>query len=249
MTKTIVDTLRSLYTLQTIHSKIDELHFKRGELPEEISDLECEISGIQINIQKIKDAIKEATVNISQYKNDNKIAEEKITQYEEQKNDVKNNREYEAIEKEIETQVLSIQVNDKRIKTLEKLIEDKTKLQKDKTKDLEVRKQDLELKVSDLSKIIEETKSEENVLEKKTEAIKKQIEERLLISYDRLRNNYKNKLAVVTIDRNACSGCHSEIPPQKLSDIRQLKNLIVCEQCGRIIVDDGLAEEIRSTVN
>jgi predicted nucleic acid-binding Zn-ribbon protein len=170
-----------------------------------------------------------------------------IKKYETQQNNVKNNREFDAISKEIEIQGLDIQVSEKKIKETQFEINSKTEIYENALVALEERKKDLESKKTELENITSETQKEEEVLLKEAEKATEKIDDRLKIAYNRLRGNFKNGLAVVTIERDSCSGCFNQIPPQRQSDIRQRKKIIVCEHCGRILVDETMAEEIKGT--
>ena len=169
-----------------------------------------------------------------------------IKKYETQQNNVKNNREFEAISKEIEIQGLDVQVSEKKIKEFQFEIKNKTEIYDSALLNLEERKKDLEIKRAELNNITAETEKEESKLIKEADAYADKIEDRLKIAYNRLRGNFKNGLAVVTIERDSCSGCFNQIPPQRQSDIRQRKKIIVCEHCGRILVDETIAEEART---
>lgn len=243
MEQTVEQKLKALYQLQTIHTKIDKLRQVRGELPMEVSDLEDEVAGLETRIQKIKNDLDELEDSIVTRKNMIKEAQAAIKKYEAQLNDVKNNREFDAISKEIEIQGLDIQVSEKKIKEFGFEIASKTEGYEKALVNLEERKKDLELKKAELDTITSETEKDEAVLTKQAEDAEKHTDERLLVAYQRLRKNSKNGLAVVTIQRDSCSGCFNQIPPQRQLDIRQRKKIIVCEHCGRILVDEGFALE------
>ena len=238
MEATIEQKLKALYELQTIHSEIDKIRIVRGELPMEVADLEDDVAGLETRIHKIKEEINELEDEIVNRKNTMKQAAAAIKKYEEQQNNVKNNREYEALSKEIEIQGLDIQVSEKKIKEYTFEIGSKTRVLEVAEASLVERHKDLDLKKSELDVITKETEKEEDAAMKKAAKAEKLIEERLLIAYERLRTNAKNGLAVVTVSRDSCSGCFNKIPPQRQSDIRQGKKIIVCEHCGRILVDD-----------
>ncbi len=238
MEATIEQKLKALYELQTIHSEIDKIRIVRGELPMEVADLEDDVAGLETRIHKIKEEINELEDEIVNRKNTMKQAAAAIKKYEEQQNNVKNNREYEALSKEIEIQGLDIQVSEKKIKEYTFEIGNKTRVLEVAEASLVERHKDLDLKKSELDLITKETEKEEDAAMKKAAKAEKLIEERLLIAYERLRTNAKNGLAVVTVSRDSCSGCFNKIPPQRQSDIRQGKKIIVCEHCGRILVDD-----------
>jgi predicted nucleic acid-binding Zn-ribbon protein len=243
MEATIEQKLKALYELQTIHSEIDKIRIVRGELPMEVADLEDDVAGLETRIHKIKEEINELEDEIVNRKNTMKQAAAAIKKYEEQQNNVKNNREYEALSKEIEIQGLDILVSEKKIKEYTFEIGNKTRVLEIAEASLVERHKDLDLKKSELEVITKETEKEEEAAMKKAAKAEKLIEERLLIAYERLRTNAKNGLAVVTVSRDSCSGCFNKIPPQRQSDIRQGKKIIVCEHCGRILVDDRFVKE------
>ncbi|GAA4929546.1 zinc ribbon domain-containing protein [Mucilaginibacter defluvii] len=243
MEQTVEQKLKALYELQTIHTKIDRIRQVRGELPVEVADLEDDVAGLETRIQKLKYELDDVEDEIVNRKNLIKDAQANIKKYEAQLNDVKNNREYDAISKEIEIQGLDIQVSEKKIREFGFEISNKTQVYEKALADLEARKADLDAKKAELGTITAETEKEENELISQAEKALPNIEERLLTAYNRLRKNAKNGLAVVTIQRDSCSGCFNQIPPQRQSDIRQRKKIIVCEHCGRILVDEQMALE------
>src|ERR1700744_4661883 len=246
MEQTVEQKLKALYELQTIHTKIDKIRQVRGELPMEVADLEDDVAGLETRIQKIKSELDDLEDDIVTRKNLIKEAQANTKKYETQLNEVKNNREYDAISKEIEIQGLDIQVSEKKIREFGFEIVTKTQVYEKALADLESRKGDLDVKKEELGTITSETEKEENELLSQADKAKGNIEERLLFAYNRLRNNAKNGLAVVTIQRDSCSGCFNQIPPQRQSDIRQRKKIIVCEHCGRILVDEHMAMEIEA---
>jgi predicted nucleic acid-binding Zn-ribbon protein len=243
MEQTVEQKLKALYELQTIHTKIDRIRQVRGELPMEVADLEDDVAGLETRIQKIKNELDDLEDDIVTRKNLIKEAQANIKRYEAQLNDVKNNREYDAISKEVEIQGLDIQVSEKKIREYGFEISSKTQIYEKALADLEGRQKDLDAKRAELGTITSETEKEETELNNQAESATKNIEERLLTAYNRLRHNAKNGLAVVTIQRDSCSGCFNQIPPQRQSDIRQRKKIIVCEHCGRILVDEQMALE------
>jgi len=243
MEKSVEDKLKALFELQTLHTQIDKIRQTRGELPMEVSDLEDEVAGLETRIQKIKSELDELEDSIVTRKNIIKDALAATKKYETQLSDVKNNREYEAISKEIEIQGLEVQVSEKKIKEFSFEIQNKTDVYDKALAVITDRKNDLELKKAELETITAETEKDEASILAKADEAEKHIEERLLIAYHRLRKNAKNGLAVVTIRRDSCAGCFNQIPPQRQLDIRQRKRIIVCEHCGRIIVDEGFAGE------
>ncbi|EFK60028.1 zinc ribbon domain-containing protein [Sphingobacterium spiritivorum] len=244
MEQTVEQKLKALWSLQTIHTKVDKIRQIRGELPIEVADLEDEIAGLETRIEKIRTDLDELEDSIVKRKNMIKDAQGAIKKYEGQLNEVKNNREYDAITKEIEIQGLEIQVCEKRIKEYEFEIRNKTEQYESTEKTLAYNKTELEGKRKELDTITAETQKEEDALLKNAEAAEKNIEERLINVYNRLRNSFKNGLAVVSIDRDSCSGCHNKIPAQMQSEIRQRKKIIICEHCGRVIVDEGILLEV-----
>ena len=243
MEQTVEQKLKALYELQTIHTKIDKIRQVRGELPMEVADLEDDVAGLETRIQKIKSELDDLEDDIVTRKNLIKDAQNNIKKYETQLNEVKNNREYDAISKEIEIQGLDIQVSEKKIREFGFEIVTKTQVYEKALGDLEARKSDLDAKKAELGTITAETQKEENELTALADKAKTGIDERLLVAYTRLRGNAKNGLAVVTIQRDSCSGCFNQIPPQRQSDIRQRKKIIVCEHGGRILVDEQMAME------
>jgi len=246
MEQTVEQKLEALYELQTIHTKVDKIRQTRGELPMEVADLEDDVAGLETRIQKIKADLDDTEDAIVNRKNMIKESLALVKKYETQQNNVKNNREFEAISKEIEIQGLDVQVSEKKIKELQYDITNKTEVYEKALADLEDRKKDLEGKQAELESITSETKKEEEVLVKEANKAEEKIDDRLKIAYNRLRGNFKNGLAVVTIERDSCSGCFNQIPPQRQSDIRQRKKIIVCEHCGRILVDETMAEETKT---
>lgn len=245
MEQTVEQKLEALYELQTIHTKIDKIRQTRGELPMEVADLEDEVAGLETRIQKIKNELDDLEDAIVTRKNMIKDSQALIKKYEGQQDNVKNNREFDALAKEIEIQGLEIQVCEKKIREHEYEIKTKTEIFEKASQNLEERKGDLSAKKVELETITSETQKEEEVLLNDAEKYNSKIEERLLTAYNRLRKNYKNGLAVVTIERDSCSGCFNKIPPQRQSDIRQRKKIIVCEHCGRILVDETMSEDIK----
>ncbi len=241
--------LIALYKLQQIDSQIDKIRIIRGELPLEVQDLEDEIAGLETRIEKFEDEKKALEQNITDKKNMIKECKTLITKYTEQQKNVRNNREYESLSKEIEFQELEIELCEKRIKEFTLSLE-KNKLDIEKANlTLDERKSDLEMKKSELDEIIKETEEREEKLMIESEKNEKLIEERYLTAYHRIRNNCRNGLAVVAVERNACGGCFNKIPHQRQMDIRMHKKIIVCEYCGRILVDQTIAAEVEQELN
>lgn len=243
MEQTVEQKLKALYELQTLHTKIDKIRQIRGELPMEVADLEDEVAGLETRIQKFKAELDETEDAIVTRKNMIKEAQNLIKKYDTQLKEVKNNREYDALTKEVEIQSLEIQVCEKKIREHGFEIASKTEIYEKAQADLDSRRNDLEIKKGELQTITSETEKDELALSKKAEKAESGIEDRLLVAYRRLRGNANNGLAVVTIDRDSCSGCFNQIPPQRQLDIRQRKKIIVCEHCGRILVDEALTLE------
>lgn len=232
----VAEKLDALYQLQMIDSEIDRIRTVRGELPLEVQDLEDELIGLDTRLKKLQDEIKEVELEVSERKNAMKESEAAITRYKEQQNNVRNNREFESLDKEIEFQTLEIKLHEKRIKEAKFSLTNKKEVVEEAKARLDVRKNDLEVKKSELNEIISETQKDEDALIEKSDKAKTAIDERLVVAYSRLRGNAKNGLAVVPIDRDSCGGCFNKIPPQRQIDIQSKRKVIVCEHCGRILV-------------
>jgi uncharacterized protein len=239
----IEDKLKALYNLQTIDSEIDRIRTIRGELPLEVQDLEDEIVGLGTRVQNLTDEMNAFEDGILQRKNMIIDAKAFIAKYEEQQKDVRNNREYESLSKEIEFQNLEIQLCEKKIAEFKASIESKTEVLEDAKTNLETRKADLEAKRTELDGIIAETEKDEARLIKESAAAETVIEDRLLKAYKRIRGGAINGLAVVKVERDACGGCFNQIPPQRQLDISLRKKVIVCEHCGRVLVDPAIDME------
>ena len=240
---TVERKLVALYTLQQIDSKIDRIRIVRGELPEAVQDLEDEVAGLETRIENYNADLKKFNTDVTNYKIKIKETQALIKKYEEQQNQVRNSREYDSLTKETEYQSLEIQLCEKRIKDATIKMEDiKAGLEATENK-LAERKNDLELKQSELQSIVEETEKEEQDLVAKSKESEALIEERLLNAYKRIRKGARNGLAVVEIKRDACGGCFNKIPPQHQLDIRIHKKIIVCEYCGRILVDQDIIDQ------
>jgi len=234
---TIEEKLKALYDLQVIDSTIDKIRTVRGELPLEVQDLEDEVAGLDMRLEKLTLEINNLITEVSNKKNGIVDSNNLIKKYEEQQNKVRNNREFDAITKEIEFQKLEIELAEKRIKEGEFLVESK-QVKIDEAKEyLDGRKIDLENKRKELAEITNETQNEEEKLLKKSEKASKVVEERLITAYKRIRGGARNGLAVVTVQRDSCGGCFNKIPPQRQLDIKNHKKILVCEHCGRILVD------------
>lgn len=238
--------LRALYKLQLVDSKIDKLRNIRGELPMEVHDLEDEIIGLETRIENTSNTIQELKQSIESYKAKIQECNVLLLKYESQQMHVKNNREYVAITKEMELQKLEIMAAEKRIKDIKAEITEKEQNIENYKRDLNEKRKDLVEKEKELSEIISETSKEENEILKLREKASAEIEERLLKAYNKIRSTYQNKLAVVPIERDACGGCFSQVPPQRQLDVRLHLKIIACENCGRILIDRELAEEIKN---
>ena len=240
----VQEKLNSLVTLQKIESKLDELHILKGELPMEVADLEDEILGLHSRQTRIEEEINGITEFIEQKKEVIKEAQALVKKYEKQSNNVKNNREFEAINKEIEMQQLEVKLAEKHIKDANEEISEKA-VSLDKAKKAIAGKEGvLNTKKEELEKIIASTEKEEKHFNKLATEARGTVESRLLTSYDKIRKSYRNGLAVVQVERDACGGCFYSIPPQKQSEIRQHKKIMVCENCGRVLVDTELHNSV-----
>lgn len=240
----VEEKLSSLVKLQKIDSKLDGLQILKGELPIEVSDLEDEIAGLNARQNRIEEEMNGIQQFIEDKKTLIKDSQDLIKKYEKQSDNVKNNREFEAINKEIEMQTLEVKLAEKHIKDATEDIAEKAKQLELAKKAVATKEGNLKGKKSELEKIIAETDKEEKNYNKQAAAAREQVDERLLVSYDRIRKNYRNGLAVVPVERDSCGGCFNAIPPQKQSDIKQRKKIIVCENCGRILVDDELNDAV-----
>lgn len=233
--------LKSLYQLQTKLSEIDKIRTLRGELPLEVEDLEDEIEGLTHRLGRFNDEIVELESEIATKRDIIANAQEAIKRYEEQLNDVRNNREYDLLKKEIEFQTLEIELQNKKITQAQTAIEAKRHEIEVGTAALEVRRTDLSVKKSELDEIIADTKAEEEKLREQAKNLELAIDPRLLTAFKRIRKSSRNGLGIVYVQRDACGGCFNKIPPQRQLDIRMRKKIIVCEYCGRIMIDPELA--------
>lgn len=234
---TIADKLNQLSQLQKIHSKIDEIRVLKGELPIEVADLEDEVAGLETRHNKFLRDVEGMNDEINDKKQRIKDAQAMILKYERQLDLVKNNREFDAISKEIELSKLDIELAEKKIRQANEKIVEFQKLADDVKAHIDQKMITLEEKRKELGHIIEETEKEENELLAKAEGLAVNIEDRLLTAYSRIRNNYKNGLAVVLVERDACGGCFGRIPPQTQAEIKLKKKIMICEHCGRILAD------------
>ena len=232
-----------MYSLQIVDSEIDKIKTLRGELPLEVQDLEDEIAGLETRLGNLREEVVNLEKAVSKKNNEIAEAEALIKKYEEQQKNVRNNREYDSLSKEIEYQNLEIELFNKKIREFNFQIEEKKLVIADSEATLADRQSDLDHKRSELDEIIADTRKEEETLHNKSEKIQEVIEERLLTAYRRIRLNARNGLAVVPVERDACGGCFNHIPPQRQLDIRSRKKIIVCEYCGRILVDDEIIKE------
>ena len=237
----VEDKLKTLFRLQEVLSGIDEKRALRGELPLEVEDLEDEVAGLATRIEKITRDTDELNQAVVQKGEEIKLAKESVERYKDQLNSVRNNREYDVLTKEIEYQELEIQLCEKKIKEaqvkINERVQDRNRAQHNK----DDRMKDLESKRSELDEIMEETRAEEEQLREKAEDLEMRIEPRLLQSFKRIRKNVRNGLGIVYVQRDACGGCFNKIPPQRQLDIKMHKKVIVCEYCGRILIDPELA--------
>ncbi len=233
--------LKTLYQLQTMLSEIDKIRILRGELPLEVEDLEDEIEGLKTRIETSTEEVKEIRARINELKTKIDLANEKLTSYKTQLDNVRNNREYDLLNKEIEFQTLEIELCNKRIREATTAEKNKEELIQRSQQTLQERSQDLEVKKNELDEIVTETKAEEEKLREKAKNLEMSIEPRLLTAFKRIRKNSRNGLGIVYVQRDACGGCFAKIPPQRQLDVRMRKKVVVCEYCGRILIDPELA--------
>ena len=237
----VEERLKTLYQLQATLTGIDEKRALRGELPLEVQDLEDEIEGLTTRIEKIQNEINEYEQAVTQKKGEIETAKASVERYKTQLNDVKNNREYDTLSKEIEYQSLEIELCNKKIKEASFRIEEKKAELAQNQEVIEDRRQALDMKKNELDEIMEETRAEEEKLKARVKELEIKIEPRLLTSFKRIRKNARNGLGIVYVQRDACGGCFNKIPPQRQLDIKMHKKVIVCEYCGRILIDPELA--------
>ncbi len=238
---TVEERLKTLYQLQSTLSGIDEKRAIRGELPLEVKDLEDELEGLSTRIDKLETEIKEFNDAIVQRKGDIERAQANVNRYEEQLNDVKNNRQYDVLTKEIEYQKLEIDLCNKKIGEAQTRIKERTEDLNNAKQLREERQADLDQKRGELDEILRETAEEEEQLREKAAKLEDKIDPRLLSSFKRIRKNARNGLGIVYVQRDACGGCFAKIPPQRQLDIKMHKKILVCEYCGRILIDPELA--------
>ena len=237
----IEEKLRQLYALQKADSKIDEIEILKGELPIEVSDLEDEITGLETRLKNLNDTVKDIEKEGQKFLTRISEGEALIKKYTKQLDDVKNNREYDALSKELEMQKLEIQLAEKKARENADKVNAKTTVIKEVKEKYKTKKANLDLKKDELKSIIAKTEKEEKALRKIAAAAEAVIDERLLKAYHRIRNNYRNGLALVAIERDSCGGCFNQIPPQIQLEVSQRKKIIACEHCGRILVDNEIA--------
>lgn len=239
----VEDKLNALWTLQSLDSEIDKIRQVRGELPLEVQDLEDEVAGMETRMAKLAEEAQQYEEAIAARKNAIKDSKAAIKKYTEQQNSVRNNREFESLNKEIEYQNLEIQLSEKKMKELAAQLDGKKEVEEEVKERYAERTKHLKAKKKELDDIVKETEKEESALQKKSKAAEALIEPRLLNAYNRLRGSARNGLAVVKVERDSCGGCFNKIPPQRQLDIKTYKKIIVCEHCGRILVDK---EEVES---
>lgn len=238
---TVEEKLKNLFQLQTTLTAIDEKRALRGELPLEVQDLEDEIAGLTTRVEKIQTEIKEFQSAVVMKKGEIQKAQSSLERYKTQLNDVKNNREYDTLSKEIEFQTLEIELCNKKIREATVKVEERSKDLEQNEDLIQERKKDLVDKKGELDEIMQETREEEEKLKEKASELEAKIEPRLLTSFKRIRKNARNGLGIVYVQRDACGGCFNKIPPQRQLDIKMHKKIIVCEYCGRIMIDPELA--------
>ena len=244
ITSSVQDQLKALHELQIIDTKVDKIRIIRGELPLEIKDLEDIVSGLETRLDRLESELEEINNNVLANKNTISLASDAITKYEEQLKNIKNNREFTSLTKEVEYQNLEIQIAEKKKVQNEANVLHKTEVINACKDEVKERSSELKIKSDELNAIIAETEKEEKALLRDSTAAEKKINERLLTGYKRIRTKVANGLAVVSVERDACGGCFSHIPPQRHLDIQLHKKVIVCEHCGRIMVDAHTLEEV-----
>jgi predicted nucleic acid-binding Zn-ribbon protein len=237
----VAEKLKVLWNLQQIDSQLDEIQILKGELPMEVSDLEDEIAGLDTRMKKLKATLKESEQEIAKMQTTAKEADANIKRYQKQLEEVRNDREYEALQKEIELAKLDIQISEKKVREAKAVLDSKKDGLAVAEAKMEAKQKELDAKKVELQGIIEKTEQEENRLRTQTEKARKGIEERLLNAYDKTRRTYRNGLSVVTVERNSCGGCFNNVPPQVQLEIGLHKKIIACEHCGRILVDQSIA--------
>jgi len=238
----VEDRLKALFQLQTIDSEVDKIRIVRGELPLEIQDLEDLLAGLKTRLDKLSDELEIISNDLSAKKNAILDASVLIEKYEKQLKNIKNNREFSSLTKELEYKGLEIQLNEKHIVELQAKVLHKEEVINESKQQISEREEELLVKNKELAAIVKETEKEEKALLKKSNKAQVVIEERILSAYSRIRSKVRNGLAVVSVDRDACGGCFNQIPPQRQLDIQMHKKVIVCEHCGRILVDSNILD-------
>ena len=238
---TVEEKLKTLYQLQVTLSGIDEKRALRGELPLEVQDLEDEIAGLNTRREKIEDKINDFQSAVAQKRNEIEVAQQSVERYKGQLEEVRNNREYDTLTKEIEFQTLEIELCTKKIKEATARIAERQEDLQKTCETIDERQKDLTQKRNELQEIMQETREEEDRLKEKARDLETKIEPRLLTSFKRIRKGARNGLGIVYVQRDACGGCFNKIPPQRQLDIKIHKKIIVCEYCGRILIDPELA--------
>jgi uncharacterized protein len=242
----VEEKLIALFSLQRIDSQIDKIRIVRGELPLEVQDLEDEIAGLETRVAKFAEEIEMLNANMNERRNAIRESESLMKKYEAQQMNVRNNREFDSLSKEIEFQGLEIQLSEKRIKEYGLELELKKSAIEEANLRLQDRRADLEQKKGELQDIVSETEKEEENLSTNSTELSTRIEDRLLTAYRRIRGSVRNGLAVVMVERDACGGCFNKIPPQRHLDIRMHKKIIVCEYCGRILIDQAIEDHVNA---
>ena len=237
----IENRLKQLVALQEIDSEMDQIEVLKGELPIEVSDLEDEIVGLETRLAKLQAGVDEVETEITRHKVNIEEAKTLESRYKKQLDEVKNNREYDALSKEIELQGLEVQLSEKKIRDAQAKIDAKQETLDEVKGRIDEKKNDLEVKKVELEKIIADTEKQEKKLQRASKAAQKGIEPRLIKAYQKIRERYRNGLAVSTVHRDSCSGCFNKIPPQMQLEISMRRKVIVCEHCGRILVDPEIA--------
>ena len=236
----ITEKLHKLWNLQQIDSQLDEIKILKGELPMEVADLEDELAGLDTRIKRLKASVKDAEQEVARIQTFSKDTDANLKKYQKQIEEVKNNREYEALQREIDNARLDIELAAKKIKEAKVILDQKKESLTISEAKFAARQQDLETKKQELNSIIEKTDKEEARLKGHSDLARVGVDARLLKAYDRTRTTYRNGLAVVTVDRNACGGCFNRIPPQVQLEVCLHKKIIACEHCGRVLVDQSI---------
>lgn len=237
---TIAEKLQKLWDVQQVDSRLDEISILKGELPMEVADLEDEIEGLDTRIKKLKASVKESEADIARLNAVAKDADSNIKRYQKQMDEVKNNREYEALSKEIELAKLDIQLSEKKMKEAKVIHDQKKETLTIAESKFAAKQKDLDTKKQELQSIIEKTEKDEEKLRKQSDKARVGIDERLIKAYDKIRKTYRNGLAVVPVERDACGGCFNRVPPQVKLEIGLHKKIMACDHCGRILADSSI---------